>query len=640
MRFSFFIFLILLFLCGQGRSQEDHSIARRWMDVMLRIVQEDGQGPTVQARNYFHTSAAIYDAWAAYDSKQETYFLGKNKRGLELPFDSKFKKISTNVDSLRNIAINYAAFMILRMRYEDYGSKGRTIDFIIDEFERNGGDQKYMDDDYLEGSPEALGNYIGNYVLELGLNDGSREEDRHESEGYRRINPNLRPELPGVGELRDPNHWQPVEIQHYIREKGSDKTLKDWNFLLIPGNTEFLTNFWGEVIPFALEDKEGPFPIHLDPGAPPYLDSRDTISSKNYRWGFQLVQHWSSYLDPDKTKIWDISPRGITSMEGQIPRTVDEYKAYFERAENNERGKAAKNPFTGKKYAKNKVKQGDYVRTIAEFWVDGPNTSSPPGHWLQFLNKVSYHTDFKRKWKGKGPSLSQLEWDVKSYFLMTGTLHDAGIAAWSIKNHYDYVRPITAIRFLADVGQSSNPELPNYNPFGLKLTKGITELVTIDDPLVGANKEHLNKIKIKAWRGPDAVNDPLTDTAGVGWILAENWWPYQRYTFATPPFAGYVSGHSTFSTASAVMLHHITGSPYFPNGLETFTATKNEFLQFEEGPSEDITLQWATFYDAAIETCLSRIWGGIHPPVDDIEGRRVGKKVAENAIEFADRFFE
>ena len=78
-------------------------------------------------------------------------------------------------------------------------------------------------------------------------------------------------------------------------------------------------------------------------------------------------------------------------------------------------------------------------------------------------------------------------------------------------------------------------------------------------------------------------------------------------------------------------------SSFFSTGTKKFPS---EFLGFENGPSETITLQWATFYDAAIETCLSRIWGGIHPPADDIEGRKVGKKVAENAIDFSEKFLK
>jgi hypothetical protein len=56
----------------------------------------------------------------------------------------------------------------------------------------------------------------------------------------------------------------------------------------------------------------------------------------------------------------------------------------------------------------------------------------------------------------------------------------------------------------------------------------------------------------------------------VGWILAENWWPYQRLTFVTPPFAGYVSGHSTYSRVAAIIMDMFSGSPYFPGGLGEF----------------------------------------------------------------------
>ena len=38
----------------------------------------------------------------------------------------------------------------------------------------------------------------------------------------------------------------------------------------------------------------------------------------------------------------------------------------------------------------------------------------------------------------------------------------------------------------------------------------------------------------------------------------------------------------------------LTGDAYFPGGLGEFTARKNEILVFEEGPSVDVKLQWAT----------------------------------------------
>jgi hypothetical protein len=192
---------------------------------------------------------------------------------------------------------------------------------------------------------------------------------------------------------------------------------------------------------------------------------------------------------------------------------------------------------------------------------------------------------------------------------------------------------------MADKGQSTDENLPHYHPDGMPLMDGYVEMVNDTDPLAGAAGENVGKIKVLAWKGHDYIQD-TTDVAGVGWILAENWWPYQRPTFVTPPFAGYISGHSTFSRAAAKVLTLLTGDEYFPGGMSEFVAKKNQFLVFEEGPSMDIVLQWAKYSDASDQCSLSRIWGGIHPPVDDMNGRLIGEEVGEEAFEHARKYFE
>ena len=46
------------------------------------------------------------------------------------------------------------------------------------------------------------------------------------------------------------------------------------------------------------------------------------------------------------------------------------------------------------------------------------------------------------------------------------------------------------------------------------------------------------------------------------------------------------------------------------------------------------------FRDASDQCSLSRIWGGIHPPQDDIPGRLIGIQVGEDAFEHARGYFE
>ena len=297
------------------------------------------------------------------------------------------------------------------------------------------------------------------------------------------------------------------------------------------------------------------------------------------------------------------------------------------------------NPHTGQPYEEQWVPRADYARVVAEFWADGPSTETPPGHWFSILNYVSDHPLFEKRFRGEGSILDDLEWDVKAYFALGGAMHDAAVTAWGIKCWYDYVRPISAIRWLAKQGQCSDPDLSSYDPAGMMLIDGYIELVQAGDPLAGEDGKHIGKIKLKAWRGPAYVADPATDLAGVGWILAENWWPYQRSNFVTPPFAGYVSGHSTFSSAAAEILTLLTGDPFFPGGLGEFRAERNSFLVFEEGPSVDVVLQWATYRDASDQSSLSRMWGGIHPPADDIPARLIGTRIGEDAFALAEGYF-
>ena len=261
------------------------------------------------------------------------------------------------------------------------------------------------------------------------------------------------------------------------------------------------------------------------------------------------------------------------------------------------------------------------------------------------------HPAFTRDWMGSGDELDPLEYEVKAYVTLGGAVHDAAIAAWSVKGYYDYTRPVAAIRYMADQGQSSDPSLPSYSPSGIPLYPGFIELVDDTDPLAGDLGQHIGKIKLYTWQGPDYIDtfeaengldvpvDTTGNIAGVDWILAENWWPYQRPSFVTPPFAGYVSGHSTFSRAAAEVLTGITGDAYFPGGMGEFECPQDDFLVFEIGPSVDVTLQWATYRDASDQCSLSRIYGGIHPVTDDIRGRLMGIVCGTQAVDLANDYF-
>ena len=73
--------LLFLLLCSFIKMNSQHSLARQWNEKVLNSIRSDFARPTVHARNLFHTSIAMYDAWAFYGGEAETYFLGKTVNG-------------------------------------------------------------------------------------------------------------------------------------------------------------------------------------------------------------------------------------------------------------------------------------------------------------------------------------------------------------------------------------------------------------------------------------------------------------------------------------------------------------------------------------------------------------------------------
>ncbi len=299
------------------------------------------------------------------------------------------------------------------------------------------------------------------------------------------------------------------------------------------------------------------------------------------------------------------------------------------------------NPVTGQPYAPNVVPKGDFARVLAEFWADGPKSETPPGHWNTLANSVSDDLAEHRLW-GEGEPVGRLEWDVKLYFALNGAVHDAAITAWGVKRKYLTSRPITLVRYKAGLGQSSDPNGASFHPQGLPLKPGLVELITSESAAVGQRHHPLRwwigQVAIRSWLGEPG--DRANELGGIGWIRAVDWIPYQRRTFVTPAFPGLISGHSTFSRAGARVLTEFTGSEFFPGGLGEYVARAHEHLVFEDGPSVEVKLQWATYNDAADQAGQSRIWGGIHIWPDDYQGRVLGEQVGMDAAARARTWFD
>ena len=460
-------------------------------------------------------------------------------------------------------------------------------------------------------SPAALGNRIAAVIIETTAADGAHEDERYRDSAYTPANEPLVVAEPGTT-MADPNRWQPLSLDKQVAQNG----------LPIPGGLQtFIGPHWGHVTGFALAPSDHGTPI--DPGPPPRLG--DPASDAAFKDAALAVIRASGQLDAEAGETIDISPGRI----GNNTLGRDDGTGH------------ARNPATGEPYEPNVVLRADFARVLAEYWADGPKSETPPGHWNAIANEVADTPGFEFRIGGEGESVDRMEWEIKLYFTMNGAVHDAAVAAWGLKGWYDSTRPISMIRYMGGRGQSSDPAAPSYDPQGLPLEPGVVEVITEASSAPGGRHaelaDHVGEIAIRAWRG--FPHDPAVETSGVGWIRAVDWVPYQRNTFVTPAFAGYVSGHSTFSRAAAEVLTSFTGTPFFPGGLAEWTVPKGELLH-EEGPTADTTLQWATYYDAADQAGISRIFMGIHIPADDVAGREIGSACGRDAWELAQRYFD
>ena len=578
----------------------------------------------------------MYDAWAAYDQSADTYLLGKTVGSFNCPFDG--VAIPEDVQAAQEEAMSYAVYRLILFRFQNSPLAGETFFYANELMGDLGYDPSITSTDYLDGTPAHLGNYLAEQILAFGAQDGSNEQQDFGNLVYEPVNEPLDMGETGNPLMTDPNRWQQLTVAGAIDQSGNE----------VPSTLDFLSPEWGNVVPFAMDEEDQTilqrdginWRVYHDPGTPPLLEEGlgEGLESQ-WKWGHILVSIWQSHHDINDGVMIDISPASLGNNPA-LPEDFEDFDQFYNFYEGGDQSQGYDvNPSTGEAYEPQLVNRADYARVLAEFWADGPDSETPPGHWFTILNEVSDNPLLEKRWNGQGPILDDLQWDVKTYLTLGGGMHDCAISAWGIKGYYDYSRPVSAIRFMAEKGQCSDEGLPNYHPDGFPLIPGYVELVEEGDPLAGDANEFVGEVKLFTWRGPDYITNELFDQAGVGWILAKNWYPYQRPTFVTPPFAGYVSGHSVYSRCAAELMTLMTGDEYFPGGMSNFVAEQNEFLVFEEGPSTDIILQWATYRDASDQTSLSRIWGGIHPPADDVPGRKIGLQIAPEVFTLAESYF-
>lgn len=187
--------------------------------------------------------------------------------------------------------------------------------------------------------------------------------------------------------------------------------------------------------------------------------------------------------------------------------------------------------------------------------------------------------------------------EIKNYVLLSSVLYQSSISAWKLKREHLQARPIQKIRqYLYDENDM---------------------------------KQEWNQT-----------------SSGRYWL------PYQELNFVTPPFPDFVSGHSTFSSASAKLFCYMFGTdiielrnPIINNDIINYLSpvlenkdnfTLNNIFIFansscvkDTSPISPVHLNWSSWTDMANSSGKSRIYGGIHCESSNQGGLFLGSKIAD-----------
>ena len=226
------------------------SVARQWNELLLESIRNDFARPTVHARNLFHTSAAMWDAWSCFEDGPAPWLFNESVAP------------TGDLESSRETAISHAAFGLLSHRFAQSPGADTMLPAYENKMISLGLDP--TNDTLIGNSPAAVGNRIAQAYIQFGLADSSNEVNDYENLVYEPINPALFPEEPGNPDLTYPNRWQPLGFEEFVDQSGN---------VIEGGIPPFLSPEWGAVVPFSLQtdqrtiyERDGSdWAVYLDP---------------------------------------------------------------------------------------------------------------------------------------------------------------------------------------------------------------------------------------------------------------------------------------------------------------------------------------------------------------------------------------
>ncbi len=199
------VLLFAAIIIGIPGAAHAQSVARQWNDLLLDAIRIDTPRPTVHARNLFHLSAGMYDAWAAYDPIAAGYLTNESQT-------------AANIEAARSEAISFAAYRVLNNRFAASPGAATSLAAFNAKMDALGYDR--TNTSTIGNSPAAVGNRIAANIIAHGMGDGSNQAGNYaDTSGYVPVNPPLVVQSTGIT-IVDP---QSLATTHDSHRRGRNR---------------------------------------------------------------------------------------------------------------------------------------------------------------------------------------------------------------------------------------------------------------------------------------------------------------------------------------------------------------------------------------------------------------------------------
>jgi hypothetical protein len=274
------------------------SLVAQWDELMLSAIRQSDAKPTETTYHLHLTTAAIYDAWAAFDSHAFGHYSDIVRPEVEHSMANK------------DIAISFAAYRILTELFPDHQA---SFEAFMNDLGLDPGNTA-VDPTTAAG----VGNLAALNVMAARAQDGSNYQNAYaDTTGYtpRNAADPAAANAPGGADF-DPNSWQPLRVPTGTIVNGDGVPIVDPSDPSSYADQVALTPHWGGVDSFALlsgDQFRPPAPPQLGDFAP-YVDGLGNVTTGDqaYRDQTAEVVAYSASLD-NRGKViaeyWADGPR-------------------------------------------------------------------------------------------------------------------------------------------------------------------------------------------------------------------------------------------------------------------------------------------------------------------------------------------